>query len=902
MTPGHTRSLAGATLIALAFLLLAPDPRGLAEQPAPALAELLDPALRVPFSAVLLRAPDALLAPGERVLGLRRDGDHGLVAPRDLDGLLRALAGEPAGTRGTLEVQGPRGARSVPARVERPRPAHALAAQWPACLGAAALLLFALACILGGRHPVATPLFAVALCLGVGIGSAVGLVLPGDAGLLGISSARARAGVFAWCALPAALLHLAARFPVVVPSFRRRGLAAVPYALWALPALVAQVRFAEPAAVDAVERVALATSFLAGGVLAAVCAFPGRRLTPVERTRARAALVGFGAAGAGPLLLFVRPHQPTSTESALLALATLALPLALGWAVVRHRLLDPPRWLRGSLVSGATALLALLFAAAATSAAWEAAGRHPGTAPAQAAALALATALAYQGFRSLASRLLAPALFTGAAPERIVVRASRELAGLAAPHAVLDRLRALLNDELRPGDLAVFFAHEPAPSRLARRGLSLWEAAPRDARLIGAPRTEDPAPDAPDFVLPLAPRAASPALVVLAPRRDGLPYAPEERRALEALGRLATLALGDAAASADLEARVASRTAALQQACDDRSAVVEAAARIQAATTAGEVRVAVIAFLERTTGRRAQEGARSMPGVVSLALATEPSRIERLSVDGIAAARGADLEPQVEAVAALAGLALERIHLLAELKQEVERQATEIAARTAGEQRAILARQVAHELRKPAEEIRDLAGARGATLHSGGAPALARIEAVSHELLRRLDCLLARDGPRLDPRPIDLVRLADEALARVARLGGARAVVTRHGCARLPLLADPVRIASLVENLLDNAWKATAAGGRVVLRTAFVRRAQGPCALLEVEDDGPGIPAELGGEIFEPGIGRFRNGFGLGLPLCRQIAAAHGGGIEVESAPGRTVFRVELPQLAERRA
>ena len=68
-------------------------------------------------------------------------------------------------------------------------------------------------------------------------------------------------------------------------------------------------------------------------------------------------------------------------------------------------------------------------------------------------------------------------------------------------------------------------------------------------------------------------------------------------------------------------------------------------------------------------------------------------------------------------------------------------------------------------------------------------------------------------------------------------------------------------------------------------------------AAIEVEDDGPGLPPELGAEIFEPGVGRFRNGFGLGLALCRDAVSAHGGTIEVESAPGRTVFRVVLPQL-----
>src|SRR4029453_9613871 len=104
---------------------------------------------------------------------------------------------------------------------------------------------------------------------------------------------------------------------------------------------------------------------------------------------------------------------------------------------------------------------------------------------------------------------------------------------------------------------------------------------------------------------------------------------------------------------------------------------------------------------------------------------------------------------------------------------------------------------VAHELRKPAEEIRDLAHALAAATHEPLARALDRIEAVSHELLRRLDCLLPGDGPpppardarRLDARPMDLVRVTGAALARVGRLRGDRVVVVEHARPRLPLVA-----------------------------------------------------------------------------------------------------------------
>jgi signal transduction histidine kinase len=881
------RSLLGAGLIACVALLLAPELRAPARA---SLDELLDPSLRVPFAAVLLRAPDAKLVPGERLLGLRRPGDGGLVAPRNRTALARALGEAGAGARVELDVHGPLGPRRVALDVAARAPARALSEQWPACLASAALLLFALACILGGRHPVATPLFAVSLALGAAIGSASDLALAGDGGLLGLAQARARLGCLAWCALPAALLHLAARFPVVVPSFRRPAIAALPYAFWAIPALLAQVRFAEPATVDAVERVALAASFLAGGVLVAACAFPGRPLSPVERSRARAAMVAFAAAGSGPLAAFVRGGQPAPAISALLALGALALPLALGWSVARYRLLDPPLWLRRSIVSVATALVALVLAAAATGAIWENAGSEPGVG----AALALGTALAYQGFRTAAARLLAPRLGATDAAERLLGRASHELAAASEPREVLARLSDLLASELRPGALTAFFpADGDPPSLLARRGLILWQAAgapPR--RLVRPPRCEDPDPARPEAVIALEPRAGRSALLVLAARSDGLPYAPEELRALGAAARLATLALGDATASACLEARVASRTAALTRALDDRGAVVETAARIQAAPDTGAVREAALAFLERCTGGRivrAKCGADG--GAVAIELDVGPARSERFAVSGLSDERAVDLQPQVDAVAALANLALERLHLLAHLKLEVARQARELAQVAAGGRGDSFAAELAHELRKPTEEIRQLARAAGSDAERR--TALARIEVVTHELSRRLDTLLSRSRP-LDLRRVDLVRLADDAVARAARLWRDRRFSARHPRERLPLAGDPVRLASLLENLLDNAAKATAAGGRVELRTALVR---GGLAVIEVEDDGAGVPPDLGADIFEPGVGCFQEGFGLGLALCRDVANAHGGRIAVASRPGCTIFRVELPQL-----
>ena len=898
------RTCCGCALVAAVFVALLPDPGRLADAPAPGFAELLDPSLRVPFAAVLLGAPDAQLRPGERVLGWHLPGDAGVVAPRDRRELLRTIATLQVGDTVRADVHGPRGSRSALLRVAANRNVHALAAQWPALLAASALLLFALACVLGGRHPVATPLLAVSLCLGTGLGASVGLAIPDDPGLLRAPDLRARLGVLAWCALPAALLHLAARFPVVVPRFRRPALAALPYGLWAVPALVAQLRFGEPAAVDGVERVALAASFLAGAMLVAACAFPGRRLSPVERARARAAMAAFVIAGVGPLVAFVSGVQPRPSVAALLALGGLALPLALGWAVVRYRLLDPPAWLRHATVSGAAAFVALLLAALTTGAAWQAAGAGRDAAAAPGAALALATAVLYQGFHSAAKRLTAGTLVAAAAPEALLARAGRELAGAPNPGAVLERIADLLRRRLRAGVVEAFFLGDGVHrGALAERGVELWRSAqpaPRNG-IVRPSRSEDPDPLRPELVVALAPRASRPALIVVAPRRDGLPYAPEELRAIEDVALLATLALGDAAASAQLETHVAARTEALSRALEDRSAVLEAAARVQDAARAAQVRAAVTTFLARCCGRRPREVANAPVDArsVAIALDVEPARSIWLTVGDLAPERALDLQPQADAVGALANVALERIHLLGSLKQEVAQQARELARIASGQRCAEFVRGVAHELRKPTEEIRHVAKSIEPVVDDASRPALARIESITHELGRRLDCLLSRGARRLDLRRVDLVRLVDDATARVARLRSERRFGVEHTCARLPLLGDPVRIASLVENLLDNAVKATAPAGAVQIRTSLTTRgpAPNPWVAIEVEDDGVGIPPELGDSIFEPGVGRFRSGFGLGLALCRDVVSAHGGSIAAESASGRTVFRLLLPQL-----
>jgi len=113
-----------------------------------------------------------------------------------------------------------------------------------------------------------------------------------------------------------------------------------------------------------------------------------------------------------------------------------------------------------------------------------------------------------------------------------------------------------------------------------------------------------------------------------------------------------------------------------------------------------------------------------------------------------------------------------------------------------------------------------------------------------------------------------------------------------------PVHGDPTCVGVLVDNLVANAVKYNRAGGQVTVRT---RRGDGE-VVIEVTDTGVGIPADAVPLLFDeffrvrrPGTPKVE-GTGLGLPICRRIAAEMGGVIEVESVEGAgSTFRVRLP-------
>jgi signal transduction histidine kinase len=155
---------------------------------------------------------------------------------------------------------------------------------------------------------------------------------------------------------------------------------------------------------------------------------------------------------------------------------------------------------------------------------------------------------------------------------------------------------------------------------------------------------------------------------------------------------------------------------------------------------------------------------------------------------------------------------------------------------------------------------------------------------------------LGQGGVRLATERVDVAALARVEVTRARTLAPELtfALAAEPG----PMVhGDPVRLGQIVTNLLDNARHATPAGGTV---TVTVRR-EAERVLLEVADTGPGVPAGERALIFERfGRGdtsrsRDTGGAGLGLPIARGLAVAHGGDLTYVEGPAGARFRVDLP-------
>jgi signal transduction histidine kinase len=217
----------------------------------------------------------------------------------------------------------------------------------------------------------------------------------------------------------------------------------------------------------------------------------------------------------------------------------------------------------------------------------------------------------------------------------------------------------------------------------------------------------------------------------------------------------------------------------------------------------------------------------------------------------------------------------------------------------------LLAR-LAHEVRNPLSSLdihvqlleEDL-GSLSATTRQQMTPRLEIIRGELHRLESIVDHFLRLAGPSaLDLEPIDLLKivmhvcdlLRPEAAAREIQI----AAQVPEGM--LPLVADPVRLTQALMNLVINAMQAIERNGQIEVKVSTTAEN----VLIAVHDNGPGIPPERMGSIFDPYFTTKAEGSGLGLWIAQQIVTAHGGSIKAHNGPGRgAVFMVILPWRRE---
>ncbi len=286
---------------------------------------------------------------------------------------------------------------------------------------------------------------------------------------------------------------------------------------------------------------------------------------------------------------------------------------------------------------------------------------------------------------------------------------------------------------------------------------------------------------------------------------------------------------------------------------------------------------------------RADERTRTLPVIMLSARAGEESRIEGL-------AAGADdylIKPfSARELLARVGSQLE----LARLRKETDRRKDEFLAT------------LAHELRTPLAPIRN-------SVHilrmAGGDRGVAErvyemMERQVNHMVRLVDDLM--EVSRITRGKIDLrkelVELAGVVHSAVETSKPLIEAARHQLAVTLPdepliLDADPVRLAQVLANLLNNAAKYTPEGGRIWLTA----RRTGSNVEVSVRDSGTGIPAEVLPKVFdlfmqvERTYSRAQGGLGIGLTLVRSLVSLHGGSVEARSAgPGRgSEFLVRLP-------
>jgi signal transduction histidine kinase len=206
-----------------------------------------------------------------------------------------------------------------------------------------------------------------------------------------------------------------------------------------------------------------------------------------------------------------------------------------------------------------------------------------------------------------------------------------------------------------------------------------------------------------------------------------------------------------------------------------------------------------------------------------------------------------------------------------------------------------IAAEIAHELRNALQVVSSSAFVARTAAERGDAggalPHIVKVETsarTAHSIVDGLMGLARGEVPRLEP-----VALAEVvAGARSDMAGGVASWIDEIAPEGLVVRAHAGLLVRLFHALYDNAVNVCAPRRPSITTRA---RAEGGRVVVEVSDDGPGVPPEIAPRIFEPLVTSRTGGTGLGLALAARIAQAHGGAIALVGSGRGATFRVELP-------
>ena len=225
------------------------------------------------------------------------------------------------------------------------------------------------------------------------------------------------------------------------------------------------------------------------------------------------------------------------------------------------------------------------------------------------------------------------------------------------------------------------------------------------------------------------------------------------------------------------------------------------------------------------------------------------------------------------------------------------------AARSISAMAALLA----HEVKNPLAGIKGAAQLLQADLGAGDAELTRMIVEETDRITSLLDRMEGfAGGASVVLAPVNIHEILDHCLAIASASFGAHLSVSRSYDPSLPVMEGhrDLLIQAFI-NIIKNASEVTDKKGELTVKTSYSRGRRLSAGAMrtqlhvpiqvEIIDNGPGISPDIRDHIFDPFVTAKAGGSGLGLAMVASVVADHGGMVEVDSARGRTVFRINFP-------